>query len=245
MQQLLITTGIDGTDVIFTFDIRQDVPVGDTSLIFSATALFFAINVTGIDLSSEASFLSDQLPNTKILIDKDFPSDQQFSDGCSVMSFSVFNEGTGIWELFGDPLKPNANKIYVTNSGDDTVSVIDASTNTVVATIDVGTTPFDIAFNPNTKLVYVINQGSDSISVINGDTNTVVDTISVGDSPIAIAINPDTNTLYLVNDALDKISVIDGSTNNVVDTIDVGTGPVELGVNPSTNTIYRSTPNTS
>ncbi len=238
LQQLFITTGIDGTDVIFTFDIRQDVPVGDTSLIFSATALYFDIGFTGIDLSSEASFLSDQLPNTKILIDKDFPSDQQFSDGCSVMSFSVFNEGTGIWELFGDPLKPNANKIYVTNSGSDTVSVIDASTNTVVATIDVGTTPFDIAFNPNTKLVYVINQGSDSISVINGDTNTVVDTISVGDSPIAIAINPDTNTLYLVNDALDKISVIDGSTNTVVTTIDVGTGPVELGVNPSTNTIY-------
>ena len=234
LQQMLITTNASGS-VEFTFDISQDAPVGDTSLIFSDTALFFDIGFTGIDFSNPENFLS---ANTKILIDKGFTAGQQFSDACPVMSFSFFNEGTSTWEILGDPLKPNANKIYVTNSESGTVSVIDAATNTVVATIPVGTVPFDIALNPDTNLVYVVNRDSDSISVIDGDTNTVVATIPVGDSPIAIAINPNTNTLYLLNEFLDKISVINGSTNTVVSTIDVGTGPVELGVNLSTNTIY-------
>ncbi len=236
--QILITTGVDGTDVEFTFDMRQDVPVGEASLSFSETALFFDIGFSGIDLSNEANFPSDQLPNAKILVDKDVSTGKQFSDGCPVMSFSLFNEVTGIWEQVGDPLKPNVNKIYVANFGSDSVSVIDASTNTVVNTIAVGIEPFDIAFNPNTNLVYVVNGGSDSVSVINGDTNTVINTISVGIDPIAIAINPDTNTLYLANQGSDTISVIDGDTNTIVGSIDVGTSPVQFGVNPSTNKIY-------
>lgn len=37
---------------------------------------------------------------------------------------------------------------YVTNQNDDTVSVIDTSSNTVIATIPVGNGPFGIAITP-------------------------------------------------------------------------------------------------
>ena len=51
--------------------------------------------------------------------------------------------------------------VYVTNLGDNTVSVIDTATNTVVATIPVGNSPTLIALSPDNTRAYVANQGSD------------------------------------------------------------------------------------
>jgi YVTN family beta-propeller protein len=53
---------------------------------------------------------------------------------------------------------------YVTNG--NSVSVIDSTTNTVVASIPVGTGPEGIAFNPNNGDMYVANEGSFNVSVI-------------------------------------------------------------------------------
>lgn len=48
---------------------------------------------------------------------------------------------------------------YITNSGDNTVSVIDIATNTVIGTpIPVGPFPFGVAVNPAGKRVYVTNE---------------------------------------------------------------------------------------
>ena len=61
---------------------------------------------------------------------------------------------------------------YITNSDDNSVSVIDTATNTVTATVSVGNNPWGIAVNPNGKKVYVANRGSNNVSVI--DTATKV-----------------------------------------------------------------------
>src|ERR1700736_3417162 len=55
---------------------------------------------------------------------------------------------------------------YVANEHSNTVSVIDTATNTLVATIPVGTIPFAVAVTPNGKRVYVTNDGSNTVSVI-------------------------------------------------------------------------------
>jgi YVTN family beta-propeller protein len=61
---------------------------------------------------------------------------------------------------------PQTNTIYVTNSGDGTVSVINGKKNKVVATIPFGVMPQGIATNPQTNTVYVANIGSSSVSVV-------------------------------------------------------------------------------
>jgi YVTN family beta-propeller protein len=63
-------------------------------------------------------------------------------------------------------VNPTRNRIYVANAGSNTVSVIDGTTNTVVATVTVGTTPFGVAANPVTNRIYVTNAGSNTVSVI-------------------------------------------------------------------------------
>ncbi|WP_257208097.1 hypothetical protein [Bacillus cereus] len=42
-------------------------------------------------------------------------------------------------------MTPNGNFAYVTNNDDHTVSVIDTSSNSVVATVPVGSRPFGVA----------------------------------------------------------------------------------------------------
>ena len=115
--------------------------------------------------------------------------------------------------------------VYVTNLGDNTVSVINTATNTAVATIPVGNSPTLIALSPDGTRAYVANQGSDDVTVINTATNTVVTTIPVGSQPIGPAVTPDGTRVYVTNYSANTVSVINAATNTVVATIPVGVGP--------------------
>ncbi|MDJ0106300.1 beta-propeller fold lactonase family protein, partial [Rhodococcus erythropolis] len=66
----------------------------------------------------------------------------------------------------GVAITPDGGRIYVTNLGSDSVSVIETATNTVAATVPVGASPAGVAITPDGGHAYVINQSSDSVSVI-------------------------------------------------------------------------------
>ena len=57
-------------------------------------------------------------------------------------------------------------KVYVTNDGSGTVSVINGATSTVTTTITVVFGPRGVAVNPLAGQVYVANSGSNTVSVI-------------------------------------------------------------------------------
>jgi YVTN family beta-propeller protein len=99
----------------------------------------------------------------------------------------------------GQSLAQNA---YITNTGSNTgsysVSVIDTTTNTVIATIPVGTTPFGVAVSPDGSTAYVTNVNSNSVSVIDTASNTVRTTIAaVGVQPFGLASTPDGTRVYV------------------------------------------------
>src|SRR6476660_4699646 len=54
-------------------------------------------------------------------------------------------------------ITPNGLFVYVTNTGDGSVTVINTSTRSVVGTVGVGTEPYGIALTPNGTLAYVAN----------------------------------------------------------------------------------------
>ena len=67
------------------------------------------------------------------------------------------------------PTGPDAGDIYVTNEGSGSVSVINPSTDTVIATITVGDHPFGVAVSPtgaDAGDIYVGNFISGNVSVI-------------------------------------------------------------------------------
>ena len=95
---------------------------------------------------------------------------------------------------------------YITNVIDDTVSVIDTATNTVIDTIIVGDRPIPVAVSPDGTRVYVGNNDDDTVSVIDTSTNTVIDTVNVGDGPIGMAVTPDNTRVYVANEDDDTVS---------------------------------------
>ena len=123
---------------------------------------------------------------------------------------------------------------YVANADpiSNNVSVIDTATNTVVATIPVGTIPFGVAVTPDGTKVYVTNDGSNNVSVIKTATNTVVKTVPVGTAPYGVAVTPDGTKVYVANEGSGSVSVIARPGNTVVKTIPVGTGPVGVAIGP-------------
>ena len=140
---------------------------------------------------------------------------------------------------------------YITNEVSNDVSVIDLATNTVSATIPVGTTPKGVAVNPACTKVYVANYGSNDVSVIDTATQAVIATIPVSPippilppppppspAPLGIAINPAGTRVYAANTISGLVTVIDASTDTVVESVVSGAGPFGVAVHPSGNLVY-------
>jgi YVTN family beta-propeller protein len=112
--------------------------------------------------------------------------------------------------------------------------VIDTVTNSVVATIPIGSRSVGIAISPNGAFAYAANLNADSVSVINTTTNTVVATVPVGNHPSKIAFTPNGAFAYVTNNGTNDVSVIDTSTHTVVATVTVGAGPFGIAITPDT-----------
>lgn len=121
---------------------------------------------------------------------------------------------------------------YVTNSGDGTVTVLDADANAPVGTVTVGGEPTDVAITPDGSLAFVANLNG-TVSVISTATNQLVGgPIAVGAKPRGIAISPDGSRAYVSNSADGTVSVIDVATRGVVATIQVGKEPEGIAFSP-------------
>ena len=71
--------------------------------------------------------------------------------------------------------------LYVTNTQDDNVTVIDVESRKVLSTIDVGSTPEGVSIDQASHRAYVANWGSNNISVIDTTTNQLITTIKTGE----------------------------------------------------------------
>ncbi len=127
---------------------------------------------------------------------------------------------------------------WVTNLLDDSVSVIDTATNSVVATVPVGDGPEAVGVNPDNTRVYVANGAADTVSVIDVATNAVVATVPVGDNPQGVAVDPSGFWVYVVNNADKTVSVISAASNTVIATIPVGQGSLRAVVSADGNRLY-------
>lgn len=137
--------------------------------------------------------------------------------------------------------------VYAANADSNDVTVIDAATNMVVTTIDVGSEPRNPAVSPDGSRVYVPNRHDDTVTVINGMTNTVITTIDDDDfdEPYSAAVAPDGSRVYIANkegggSTTGSLSVINALNNTVLTTIDdpCFVSPEWVIVNPAGTRAY-------
>ena len=124
-------------------------------------------------------------------------------------------------------LTVNGNKLYVANTGEDTVSVNNVASPTVVSTIGLatGSQPVFVHTTESANM-YVANYGNGTVSQINTTSDAVVNTVSVGNHPVALAELPSGQKLYAVNQGSGTVSSINFVGFSVGKTIPVGPTPV-------------------
>ena len=132
-------------------------------------------------------------------------------------------------------------KAYVGNFTDNTVSVIDTSTGSAIATIPVAAGPHGMAISQDGSTVYVTGDGSSSLNVIDTATDRVTKTVDVGKKPNGITLTPDGKLLLVTLYAEDRIALVDTATNDVVGTIPVPK-PHTVSVEPSGKLAYATSP---
>jgi YVTN family beta-propeller protein len=127
---------------------------------------------------------------------------------------------------------------YVVNNAAGSVTAFDVQTNSVVATIPVGTSPTEIYFAPSNRLGYVTNEASNTISVIDLAAQNVRTTIPVGLSPVAMLLSSNGRYGYVVNAGSNDLTVIDTADNTVLSTVALGTTPVSINISSNGLFLY-------
>ncbi len=105
-------------------------------------------------------------------------------------------------------LNKDHSRLYVANSGSDTVSVLDTAIDRVVKTFlirpdDVrglpGSTPNNLALSPDERRLYVTLGDMNSVAVIDLKTGRLIGYIPVGWNPTAVVVSTDNKRLFVAN----------------------------------------------
>ncbi|HEV8049143.1 MAG TPA: YncE family protein, partial [Thermoplasmata archaeon] len=117
----------------------------------------------------------------------------------------------------GIALNANGSKAFVAGAGNgslgnESVSIVDLSSNTVAAQLVVGIDPTGIVDDPANGDVYVADFWDGNVSVINATNDTLVTTLSVGPYPSALAVDPTTDTIYVLGG---NFSILNGTSNTL------------------------------
>jgi uncharacterized repeat protein (TIGR02543 family) len=97
------------------------------------------------------------------------------------------SNGESPWNSGNAPagIAVSASRVYVAVSAENTVDVIDTTSNMKVASVPVGASPFGVAVDQSGAKVLVGNSGSGRMSMIDTATNTVTGpSVAVGPSPL-------------------------------------------------------------
>ena len=118
----------------------------------------------------------------------------------------AYHESTGKAETAHTGAMPDAvavdegaNRVYVANYVDDSVTVLDGATLKTAATLPAGQHPQVTAVDSRRHRVFVANTHSDTVTVIDGVNDRVLATVPAGKNPYAIAVDPETGEVAVAD----------------------------------------------
>jgi len=209
-----------------------------TTLILSCFLVFFGCGEddgTGDDIGGSLAYIMNGAAETLSI----------FDINAKTMQNDVLQIGK--WP---NDVKVHGDLLYVVNTGDNNVQIIDTNGNTDSGAIDIGdgTAPEKIAFANDTK-AYVSSNSTQSVKVVDLTSRTVVKSVEVGVAPWGVAFA--NGKVYVCNTAYidvsvygqGTVSVIDTTTDKVIKTIEVETNPTEVVVADNGNVLVQCTGN--
>lgn len=134
-------------------------------------------------------------------------------------------------------VSPDGRLAYVTNGGDNTLSVIDTSAQRLVATIPVGQFPHGLRISPDGTQAYVANLKGATVSVIDTASQKEVAQVPTGKGPAQVGFTPDGRFAFVSLSQENAVAVIDPATRKVIRQVAVGAVPIQLYATPDSRTL--------
>ena len=126
----------------------------------------------------------------------------------------------------GIDVTPDGREVWVTNRGANTISVIDATRDTVLATIESGgKMPIRVRFTPDGRHAWVSNARSNSVTVFDAAKRKRIATIEVDAVPVGIEISPDGKRAYVACTNDNVIKVLDVPRRRALEGFTTGNEP--------------------
>ena len=130
----------------------------------------------------------------------------------------------------------DGSRAFVSSEIDGKVSVIDVSSSTVTATVEMpqGSRSMGLALSPDDQTLYVTNGRARTVCEVDLTALRVGRCLEVGERPWGIGLSQDGRRLYTANGPSDDVSVVDVATFSVIARVQVGTNPwgVAVATNP-------------
>ena len=133
--------------------------------------------------------------------------------------------------------KPRA-ILYVTNSGGDDVTVVDAATRAVIGSIQTGSTPHGLEAAPDGSRIYCSGETDDDIVAVDTATSTVLWKAAIGERPNHIAVSADGRYVFAPIRSRDYADVVDTAAARKVASVPVGKSPHNAYRAPNGKWIY-------
>ncbi|SFA97921.1 DNA-binding beta-propeller fold protein YncE [Amycolatopsis marina] len=130
-------------------------------------------------------------------------------------------DGTGVLRVpvgdrpFALAVDSATDTVYVGNSGDGSISIVDGARGVVRTTVDVGGRVTDLAVNEITRKLYASDADSGTVTVLDALRGRVLATIAAGAGTSTLAVDEVTDTVYAAGTSSGQVAVIDGGTDTV------------------------------
>ena len=129
-------------------------------------------------------------------------------------------------------------RAFITNAGDNTVSVVDLATKTVIGVIGTGRYPHGLRMSPDGREVYIANVQDGTLSVIDASSVVELARIPVGNTPVQVGFIPDGSRVYVSLRDENQVAVVDTATRSLIATIDVDRNPIQVHATPDGRFVY-------
>ena len=154
------------------------------------------------------------------------------SDSVSAIEKST---GRGGWNITvirvgkgpeGSDLSPDGRELWIANSGDGTVSVIDAATKKVSAIINIKASHSNrLKFSPDGSRVFITDAVSGDLIVLDAKSHAELKRLHLGKSCEGILIQPDGSRAYVAVSGDNHVAIIDLKTLAVTGKLETGKDP--------------------
>lgn len=138
----------------------------------------------------------------------------------------------------GMALNYEGGRLYVVNTEDSTLSIVDVYSYDVLKTVDIshyGLKPLEVVFlrsdsNIAEGKLYIVNNLSNDVTVFDTETEKVLKTVQVGMLPSDLVLDKPRKELYVANKGSNSISILSGLSDTVSSTIDLGSSPEGIAI---------------